>query len=187
MGYEAEGQTCASFPPVPGGGEPSPEEAVSGGQLGAPDRTLEDSDLVTQSEDLQLKRGTATKRGVEEGENGRKNGAGAQTTNERQLPIYQFDRSLREAQKSRDTGDRNSGNQPNLDSDSQTGGHCGPKITPCLPAKSLVSLSRDMPPTDRTYQNVYLRPNWIFLSPLLPVIRPKFGSDNVVIGSEKIV
>ena len=42
----------AGFLVVPDRTEPDPERAVSGGELGALDRALEDADLMTQREDL---------------------------------------------------------------------------------------------------------------------------------------
>ena len=53
---------------------------------------------MAQGEDLQLKGGTSPKRGAEEGEKGGENGSETQTTVERQLPVYQSDPDLREAQ-----------------------------------------------------------------------------------------
>jgi hypothetical protein len=44
-----------AFPAVPDRTEPGPETAVRGGQLRALDRALEDADLMTQREDLELK------------------------------------------------------------------------------------------------------------------------------------
>ena len=61
----------AGLPAVPDRGQPGPEKAVRGGQLGALDGTLEDADLMAQSKDFQLKRGTGPKRSAEEGEQGR--------------------------------------------------------------------------------------------------------------------
>ena len=53
---------------------------------------------MAQGEDLQLKGGTSPKRGAEEGEKGGENGSETQTTVERQLPVYQSDPDLRDAQ-----------------------------------------------------------------------------------------
>jgi len=44
----------ARFPTVPDRGQPRPETAVRGGQFGALDRALQDTDLMAQGEDLQL-------------------------------------------------------------------------------------------------------------------------------------
>ena len=74
----------AGFPAVPDRGDPGPEKAVRGGQLGAFYGALEEADLMAQGEDLQLKGGTSPKRGAEEGEKGGENGSETQTAVERQ-------------------------------------------------------------------------------------------------------
>ena len=51
---------------------------------------------MAQCEDLQLKRGTASKRGSEESEEGRYNRSEGELRDRRQLPFYQLHRSLRE-------------------------------------------------------------------------------------------
>ena len=54
------------------------------------------ADLASHYEDLELRRGTAPKRGDREGDQTRQNGAEQKTNDERQLPIYQSDRGLQE-------------------------------------------------------------------------------------------
>jgi hypothetical protein len=51
----------AGFPAMPDRGEPTPQKAVTGGQLWTFDRTLEDADLMAQGQNLQLKGRTAPK------------------------------------------------------------------------------------------------------------------------------
>jgi hypothetical protein len=47
------GQSC--LPTAPNRAQPSPEEPVSDGQLGTFDGALQDTDLMAQGEDLELK------------------------------------------------------------------------------------------------------------------------------------
>ena len=58
----------ARFPTVPDRGQPRPETAVRGGQFGALDRALEDTELMAQGEDLQLEGAAGPKGGSEKRE-----------------------------------------------------------------------------------------------------------------------
>lgn len=59
---------------------------------------LEDADLMTQCDDLQLQSGTAPKRGGQEGKQGAQDGPERDGGEDWQLPIYQSDPGLRERQ-----------------------------------------------------------------------------------------
>src|SRR5262249_44720409 len=82
-------QNQGRLPVTPQPAEPDPEVAIRGGQLGLLDRAPEDTELVTEGEDLQLKGRTA----MEEGQQGcEHNGEPAhrrESTDSDQLPIYQ--------------------------------------------------------------------------------------------------
>lgn len=91
-----DGQSC--LPMVPNRAQPSPQEPVSDGQLRTFDGALQDADLMAQGEDLELKRSSAPERRDGKGDGGSENGTETETSNKRQLPIYQLHRSLRQPQ-----------------------------------------------------------------------------------------
>src|SRR4051794_4313186 len=53
----------SGFPVIPHNGEPDPQEPICWCQFGTLHGALQDSDLMAQSKNLQLKRSTASKRG----------------------------------------------------------------------------------------------------------------------------
>jgi hypothetical protein len=73
----------------PNPGQPCPEKAIGGGQFRPLHRALEDGELVTQGEDLQLKGCTATEDGQHGREQGREQPYRRQSTDSDQPPIYQ--------------------------------------------------------------------------------------------------
>jgi len=85
-------------PIVPHGAEPSPQDSIGWGELRPLDRALQNTELMAESQDFPLQGGMAPERGGEEREERREDRAQGQSKEERQPPIYQPDRSLREPQ-----------------------------------------------------------------------------------------
>src|SRR5215831_265624 len=88
----------AGLPVVPDGAQPGPQQAIHRGQFGSFDGALQNVELMAESEDLELKRRPAAKRSENSGRESRQKMPARESKGERQLPVYQSDRSLRELQ-----------------------------------------------------------------------------------------
>src|SRR5258707_2350835 len=68
------------------------------GQFGSFDGALENAELMAESENLELKHRTAAKGSENSGRESRQKMPASESKGERQAPVYQSDRSLREPQ-----------------------------------------------------------------------------------------
>jgi hypothetical protein len=86
-------------PPIaPHGAEPSPQKSIGRSQFRPLHRALQNAELVAERQDFQLQGGMAPEGGGEEREERREDRAQRESKEERQPPIYQPDRGLREPQ-----------------------------------------------------------------------------------------
>jgi hypothetical protein len=86
------------FPVPPDLAKPGPEESIGWGELRPLHRALQNAELMAEGEDLQLQRRTAPEGGKNRGEKCREYRAEKESKEDRQFPIYQSHRNLRDRQ-----------------------------------------------------------------------------------------
>ena len=85
-------------PVVPDLAQPSPQKSIGRGEFRPFDGTLQNTELVAERQDFQLQCHTTAEGGGKRREKRREESAERGSKKERQLPIYQSNRHLREAQ-----------------------------------------------------------------------------------------
>jgi hypothetical protein len=88
----------ARSPIVPDGAQPSPQESICHGEFGPLPGALKDAELMAKRDDLQLKVRSAPECTQGRRQERREYRPVWKSTQDRQLPIYQSDRNLREPQ-----------------------------------------------------------------------------------------
>jgi len=83
-------------PVRPNGAEPNPQQTIGRCELGPLHGALQNPDLMAECEDLQLQGGVAPEGGENRGKECREEGTERESKKDRQFPIYQSDRNLRE-------------------------------------------------------------------------------------------
>jgi hypothetical protein len=86
---------CQSFPDR---AQPGPQQSIGRSQFRSFDGALENAELMAEREDLKLQRRPAPEGSENGGQESRQQVLGRESKGGRQLPVYQSDRSLREAQ-----------------------------------------------------------------------------------------